>query len=316
MIRFYTILSIFTALIWSCTDKSAETFNSIVTSSVQSYPVVLTTWANVGANEKAYDIMAKGGSALDGIEQGIRVTESDTTDQSVGVGGLPDASGIVTLDACIMDYKGDAGSVTYLKDIDHPISVARLVMEELDHVMLTGEGAREFAINHGFTPVNLLTPTAAKAYKDWQEKNKPGNNHDTIGMIVIDKDGHIGGGCSTSGMAYKVPGRVGDSPIIGAGLFIDDEVGGATATGVGEEVMKTLGSFLIVELMRQGKTPQQACEEAVQRLIYKKGKVDFQVGYIAINKQGEIGAYAVQPGFEYALTRNNMTKVEKSKSYY
>ncbi len=307
---------IFMALI-ACTPKAESPRTAKLTDHASSaQPMVISTWANVAANDTAYATLAAGMTAIDAIEKGIKITEADTLDQSVGIGGLPDASGVVTLDACIMDFKGDAGSVTYLKDIDHPISVARLVMEELDHVMLSGEGARNFALSHGFTPVNLLTYTAAKAYEDWKRTNTKADNHDTIGMIVIDKEGRIGGGCSTSGMAYKVPGRIGDSPIIGAGLYVDDEIGGATATGVGEEVMKSVGSFLIVELMRQGLSPQEACEKAVGRLVDKKGKVDFQVGYIAINKKGEVGAFAVQPGFVYALTTSHGTNVIKSPSHY
>ncbi len=303
------------ALLWGCQGTVENTTETTPPFS-PSYPLIISTWANVAANDTAYVTLLSGGTAIDAVEQGIRITESDTTDQSVGLGGLPDASGVVTLDACIMDHRGDAGSVTFLKDIDHPISVARLVMEQLDHVMLSGEGARNFALANGFKPVNLLTPTAAKAYEEWKKKGKKSDNHDTIGMLVIDKDGIIGGGCSTSGMAFKVPGRVGDSPIIGAGLFVDNEVGAATATGVGEEIMKTLGSFLIVELMRHGRTPQEACEEAVNRIIKQKGKADFQVAYIAVDKQGRVGAYSIEKGFNYAISKNGSTSVIDAASYY
>ena len=233
------------------------------------------------------------------------VEEADVDNQTVGVGGRPDRDGNVTLDACIMDKDGNCGAVLYLQNIAHPVSVARKVMEETPHVMLAGKGAKQFAYEKGFKRVRLLTE---KSNQEWQEWKKTSEyrpiinieNHDTIGMLAIDQDGNIAGACTTSGMAYKMAGRVGDSPIIGAGLFVDNEVGGATATGVGEEVVRTVGSFLIVELMRQGKSPQEACEEGVKRIIAKnKDHTDFQIGFIAINKQGETGGYCIQPGFTY-----------------
>lgn len=291
------------------------TTTTIVTQTEQVRPIVLTTWANTAANDTAYAYLSRGELAVDAIEAGIRITESDTSDLSVGVGGLPDASGIVTLDACIMDHTGNAGSVTYLQDIAHPISVARLVMDSTPHVMLSGQGAYDYAIEQGFTPTDLLTDTAKKAWEKWKNENEKADNHDTIGMLAVDAEGRISGGCSTSGMAYKIPGRVGDSPIIGSGLFVDNNVGAATATGVGEEVMKTVGSFLMVELMRQGMSPQEACEEGVRRIAKYHPSPDFQIGYIAINKQGQTGAYAMQPGFVYALTVDGKTTVHDAASY-
>ena len=307
MEKYLIVLGLF---VLSCTPKST------VVSDIVQKPVVLTTWDNVPANEAAYHVLKSGGLAVDAIEAGIRITEVDTTDQSVGVGGLPDASGEVTLDACIMDHTGNAGSVTFLKNISHPISVARLVMDSTPHVMLSGQGAYDYAIQNGFKPENLLTQTARLQWETWKkDPSNKADNHDTIGMLAVDKEGRISGGCSTSGMAYKVPGRVGDSPIIGAGLFIDNTIGGATATGVGEEVMKTVGSFLIVELMRQGLSPQEACEEGVHRIAKFHPAPDFQIGYIALNKKGEIGAYAMQPGFVYAITVSGETTVNKSLAY-
>jgi N4-(beta-N-acetylglucosaminyl)-L-asparaginase len=184
-------------------------------------------------------------------------------------------------------------------------------MEETPHVILAGKGAEQFAYEQGFKKENLLTE---KSKREWLEWKKTANyqpvinieNHDTIGMLAIDKNGDLAGACTTSGMAYKMAGRVGDSPIIGAGLFIDNEIGGATATGVGEEVVRMVGSFLIVELMRQGKSPQQACEEGVKRIIARnKDKLDFQIGFIAINKKGETGGYCIQPGFSYRTYTND-----------
>ena len=234
------------------------------------------------------------------------VEESDLSNQTVGKGGRPDRDGEVTLDACIMDAEGNCGSVVYLQNIAHPINVARKVMEETPHVMLAGKGAEQFAYEMGFKKDNLLTPQSKAEWETWKitSQYKPIiniENHDTIGMLAIDKNGDLSGACTTSGMAYKMAGRVGDSPIIGAGLFVDNEIGAATATGVGEEVVKSVGSFLIVELMRQGFSPQKACEEAVGRIVKKNPEyANFQVGFIALNKAGETGAFCIQPGFSYS----------------
>lgn len=270
---------------------------------IDSKPMVIATWNVKKSTAEAWRVLQEGKSALDAVEKGCMVEEANAEGQSVGLGGLPDREGKVTLDACIMDSKGNYGAVVYLQNILHPISVARKVMEDTPHVILAGKGAEQFAISKGFKPIDLLTE---KSKKDWEEWKKTSQykpiinieNHDTIGMLAIDKNGDISGGCTTSGLAYKMAGRVGDSPIIGSGLFIDNEIGGATATGLGEEVLKTVGSFLIVELMRQGRTPQQACEEAIGRIIKKNPDFkDFQVGYIAINKKGETGFYSIHDGF-------------------
>jgi len=266
-------------------------------------PLVIATWNVPNATEAAYNVLNNGGSVLDAVEQGCRVEEANAEGQSVGIGGLPDRDGNVTLDACIMNSEGDYGAVVYLQNIKHPISVARKVMEETPHVIMAGSGAEKFALSQGFPRENLLTEASEKAWKAWlvEAQYKPIiniENHDTIGMLAVDAAGNIAGGCTTSGLAYKMAGRVGDSPIIGSGLFIDNEVGGATATGLGEEVLKTVGSFLIVELMRQGRSPQEACEEAIGRIVSKnKNYKDFQVGYIAVNKKGEVGYYSIHEGF-------------------
>ena len=283
-------------------------------------PMIISTWKQPKANAAAQAAFDKGGSALDAVEAGVRIPEADPDDMSVGYGGRPDRDGHVTLDACIMDEKGNAGSVTFLEHIMHPISVARAVMEKTPHVMLSGEGALNFALSQGFKKENLLTPKAEKEWREWLKtaKYKPIANierHDTIGMLAIDGQGNISGACTTSGLAYKMRGRVGDSPIIGAGLFVDNEIGGACATGLGELVMRTCGSFLVVELMRQGRTPQQACEEAALRIVKKQDYKDIQVGFLAINKKGEYGAYSIQPGFNYTLTQDKKTQVTDTKSY-
>jgi len=282
--------------------------------------LVISTWNHgLPANEAAWKIISAGGRAVDAAEAGVRVPEADPESMSVGLGGLPDRDGNVTLDACIMDETGNAGSVSFLQNIKHPISVARLVMDKTPHVMLAGEGAYQFALSQGFEAENLLTPAAEKAWREWLDTSeyKPiinVENHDTIGLLTMDLNGNLSGACTTSGLAYKMHGRVGDSPIIGAGLYVDNEVGAATATGLGEAVLKTCGSFLVVELMRQGATAQEACETAVKRIAAKQAYKDFQIGYIALDKAGNIGAYAIHPGFNYALMRDNKNELIDSDS--
>lgn len=291
---------------------------------VATKPIILSTW-NFGlqANEAAWKVLAANGRALDAVEAAARVPEADPTNTTVGLGGAPDRDGKVTLDACIMDENGNAGSVAFLENIVHPISVARMVMEKTPHVMLVGDGALKFALANGFKKENLLTAESKKAYLDWKKKSeyKPVanvENHDTIGVIALDANGNLSGACTTSGMAYKIRGRVGDSPIIGAGLYVDNEVGAATSTGVGEEVIKVVGSHLVVELMRQGRTPEEACQEAVARIVRKnpaKAKT-IQVGFMALNKQGEYGAYCLLPGFNYAVKDALGNRLIDGKSYF
>jgi N4-(beta-N-acetylglucosaminyl)-L-asparaginase len=285
-----------------------------------SEPLIIATWKNEKATIAGWNKLMETGKALDGVEAGARIPEADPNDTSVGYGGYPDRDGHVTLDACIMDHLGNAGSVTFLEGIMHPISVARAVMEKTPHVMLSGAGALKFALSQGFKIENLLTESSKKAWEEWKKESKyePVINierHDTIGLLGIGKSGEIAGACTTSGLAFKMHGRVGDSPIIGGAVFCDDEVGGACATGLGEFVMKTLGSFLIVELMRQGMSPQKSCEEAVMRIVKRYKYKEFQIGYLALNKKGEYGAYAIQKGFNYTITKNGKTQVIESASY-
>lgn len=299
-------------------------------------PLVIATWAqNLKANAAAWSVLSSGGRALDAVETGVQVPEADPADQSVGYGGLPDRDGKVTLDASIMDENGNCGAVMFLEHIMHPIKVARLVMEKTPHVQLAGEGALQFALANGFKVENLLTPESERAWKEWlrtahydpmtipkllEEHNQPGqhNNHDTIGMLALDAAGNLSGACTTSGMAYKMRGRVGDSPIIGAGLYVDNEVGAATSTGVGEEVVRICGSHTVVELMRQGRSPEAACRETVERIVHKRGEKakDLQVGFIAVDRSGNIGAYALQKGFTYVVQNAAGAKVYDSKSIY
>ncbi len=299
---------------------------------------VTSTWDfGVAANHAAWSILKDGGHSLDAVEAGARVPEADLKNHSVGKGGYPDRDGHVTLDASIMDWQGNCGAVAAMEYIAHPISVARRVMERTPHVLLAGDGALQFALEQGFEKENLLTPEAEKAWHEWLKtahyqpvinsevrdygKGVPGgkDNHDTIGMLAIDAHGHLAGACTTSGMAWKLRGRVGDSPIIGAGLYVDGEIGGATSTGVGEEVIRNAGSFLVVELMRQGRSPTEACKEAVLRIVNKKPKTakDIQVAFLAMNKDGEVGAWAIQPGFQYAVCdAKDQNALLPSKSVY
>lgn len=304
--------------------------------SLKNNPIVVSTWApNVKANAEAWKILGNSGRALDAVEAGVQIPEADPNDQSVGYGGLPDRDGKVTLDASIMDEFGNCGAVAFLENIVHPIKVARLVMEKTPHVFLVGEGALQFALENGFKSENLLTPQSEKAWKDWlktskydpmtipkllEKQNQPGqqNNHDTIGMLALDTEGRLSGACTTSGMAYKLRGRVGDSPIVGAGLFVDNEVGAATSTGVGEEVIRISGSHTVVELMRQGLSPEQACKKTCERIIKKRGEKakDIQVGFIALNNKGQFGGYAIQKGFTYAVQSKAGIKVYNSQSFF
>ncbi len=316
------------------TDSSTSKDKTVV-------PVVLSTWHNQGvaANTAAWGILSLGGTALDAVEAAAKMSELDPNNCCVGLGANPDRDGIVTLDACIMNSEHQCGSVLALERIKHPISVARMVMEKTPHVVLTGSGAQQFALSQGF-PLESgeLSEHANKSYQDWLKKSEyrpviniekqnqaPKNtvvpeaapkkldggefNHDTIGVIAIDAKGNLSGACTTSGMAFKMRGRIGDSPLIGAGLYVDNEIGAATCSGLGEEVIRCCGSFLVVEYMRQGLHPTQACKKAIERIL-SKSKLkpsEYQVGFIAINKKGEFGSYSINPDFDYTVTNPNLT---------
>lgn len=309
-----------------------------VTAKTSNKPVVISTWDfGKAANAAAWEILSKQGRALDAVEAGVRIPEADPENHSVGYGGLPDRDGYVTLDACIMDEKSNCGSVMCLEYIVHPISVARMVMEKTPHIVLTGDGALQFALANGFKKENLLTPASEKIWKEWLRDTKyepvinvenkkyssaniPGgpNNHDTIGMLALDINGNLSGACTTSGLAFKLHGRVGDSPIIGAGLFVDNEIGAATSTGVGEEVIRIVGSHLVVEFMRQGFSPREACQKAVERIVTRdlqKAKT-LQVGFLAMKKDGSFGAFCIQKGFTYAVRTNSEEKIYQSESWF
>jgi N4-(beta-N-acetylglucosaminyl)-L-asparaginase len=309
-------------------------------SNIKGKPIVISTW-NVGlaANKGAWEILGKAGRALDAVEKGVMVTEAEQS-CCVGLGANPDRDGFVTLDACIMDEHFNCGSVAFLERIKHPISVARRVMEKTPHVMLVGSGAQQFAIAEGFPlEESKLSPEAQKSYDNWLKKSeyKPPAinveakkdhgpfaptkldngewNHDTIGMVAMDTNGNLSGSCTTSGAGFKMRGRVGDSPIIGAGLFVDNEVGACTATGQGEDVIRVAGSHSVVELMRQGLSPEAACKKVIERIIKIKGTKakDIQVAFLALNKKGQAGAYAIHKGFSYAIKTNEVEKLIPSK---
>ena len=319
---------------------------------VTGRPVVLATWdTGVDANKGAWEVLGRNGNALDAVEAGVRVTES-SINCCVGLGANPDRDGHVTLDASIMDHQWNCGSVAAMERIKHPISVARRVMEKTPHVMLVGVGAQQFAVAEGFPlEPEVLSDDAKKSYEQWLKKSeykpvinientkgsgdvpvKPemdyvaaparlpdgGWNHDTIGMIAMDASGNLSGSCTTSGMAFKMRGRVGDSPVIGAGLFVDNEVGAVTATGQGEDVIRICGSHSVVEYMRQGLSPEAACKAAVEKIarIKKEKAKDIQVAFIAINKKGETGGYALHPGFSYAIKSGTEDRLIKAKSYF
>jgi N4-(beta-N-acetylglucosaminyl)-L-asparaginase len=311
------------ALLLNQTEVRSQRENNSENKAINQ-PLVLSTWDfGIKANEAAWDILKNKGRALDAVEAGVKIPEGDPTERSVGYGGRPDRDGRVTLDACIMDEHANIGSVGCLEFIKHPISVARAVMEKTPHVMLVGDGALSFALSQGFIKENLLVADSEKEWKEWLKTSqyKPIvniENHDTIGMIALDMQGNLSGACTTSGMANKMHGRLGDSPIIGAGLYVDNEIGAATSTGHGEEIIRIAGCHLVVELMRQGKSPKAACKEAVARvakLANKRNTIlkDMQVGFIAINKMGEYGSYCLQDGFSFAIHDTKGNRLIKSE---
>ena len=310
------IFDIFSVGIVSAMSTKLRAVNLNFTPMVRS----ISTWKTTEANQKAGQMLDKGEHALDAAVAGVAIEEENPKNTTVGYGGAPDRTGKVTLDACVMNHLGDCGSVVAVENIVNVARLAKDVMEKTPHVMLSGKGAEEFAISQGYKKTDLLTDQSKKEWKEWlkDQDYRPIiniENHDTIGMLCIDKNNNLSGACTTSGLAYKMKGRVGDSPIIGSGLFIDNKIGGAVATGLGEEVVKTVGSFLVVELMRQGLSPQQACEKAVKRIVSNNSQENkFQVAYIAMNKKGEVGSYSIEPGFTYMDYVNGENKEIFSKS--
>src|SRR5688572_2077425 len=325
------------------TGKQTFANGNVWIGNIFNKPIVISTWdAGLQANKAAWKVLGVGGRALDAVEQGVMVTEA-SQNRCVGLGANPDRDGFVTLDACIMDENFNCGSVAFLERIKHPIAVARRVMEKTPHVMLVGSGAQQFAVAEGFLlEEQKLSPDAQKAYDNWLKKseykppvinieNKQGHgpfapsrldngewNHDTIGMIAMDTKGNLSGSCTTSGAGFKIRGRLGDSPIIGAGLYVDNAVGACTATGQGEDVIRVAGSHAVVECMRQGLSPEAACKKIIERIVKIKGdKIkQIQVAFLALNKKGEAGAFSIHKGFNYAVKTNEMEKLINSKSWF
>ena len=293
----------------------AKSFTNTAQNKKMNNPIILCSrgkdWAE-DVLKPGWDILRKNGSLLDAIEKSANVTELDPRDTSVGYGGLPNEDGVVQLDASIMyGPNHNCGSVAALEGIKTPSSVARLVMERTDHIHLVAEGAQNFARMHGFKIENLLTESTRKIWVKWKENLSDKDdyfppadgNYDqerttgTINILAVDKNSDIAGITTTSGLAWKIPGRVGDSPIIGAGLYLDNEVGAVAATGRGEEMIRSCGSFLGVELMRNGRSPQEACEDVCKRIIDINGgpsKVDFNDKIVALSKSGEVGCAAIR----------------------
>ena len=305
-------------------------------------PIVISTWdSGMPVNAAAWTVLERNGRALDAIEKGANSIE-DSIDCCVGLGGLPDRNGIVTLDACIMDEHSNCGAVAALERIKHPISVARKIMETTPHILLAGQGAQQFAVENGFKLESAtLSDQQKKDYQNWLKsskyqpeinvENRKGNgpfapyyfedgtpNHDTMATLAMDSQRNMSGGVTTSGMAFKIHGRVGDTPIVGAGLFVDNEIGAAASSGVGEEVIRICGSHLVVEFMRNGYSPEAACKKACKRIIDRdpaKAKT-LQVGFLALDKKGRHGAYAIQQGFVYSLKTSTENKIIKAKSFF
>jgi N4-(beta-N-acetylglucosaminyl)-L-asparaginase len=284
-----------------------------------STPLFVATWNfGLASCRKSLEVLQQSGSLLDAVELGIQVAEADLKNDSVGVGGAPNADGVVQLDACFMDGATHrAGSVAGLENYPHPISVARRVMEKTKHVLLVGDGAAAFAQSQGFKKQELLTEEQKKKWEEWKSKQPaPGAappNHDTIALVGLDANGHIAGGCSTSGLAYKLAGRVGDSPILGGGLYVDGEVGAAGATGIGENIMRSCGTFLIVEFMRNGMEPTQACKAAIDRIAKSERKPisELHINFLAIDKKGRWGGAGTDASYEIAVVRPNSATLEK-----
>ena len=310
---------------------------------IKGRAIVISTWdAGINANRGAWEVLGKGGRALDAVEKGVMVTEA-SQNCCVGLGANPDRDGIVTLDASIMDENFNCGSVAFLERIKHPVSVARRVMEKTPHVMLVGEGAQQFALAEGFPlEEKKLSMEAQRNYEIWLKKSEyksptinienrkdhgpfaPAQlesgewNHDTIGMVAMDMQGNLSGSCTTSGAGFKMRGRVGDSPIIGSGLYVDNEVGACTATGQGEDVIRIVGSHTVVEMMRQGLSPEAACKKAVERIAKIKGAKakDIQVAFLALNKKGQVGSFALHPGFSFAVKSAEKEELVNAKSFF
>lgn len=286
--------------------------------------IVISTWRHgTAANHAAVRVLLQGNSALDAAVRGVMVSERDPEVTSVGYGGLPNREGVVELDAAVMEGDSlEAGAVAGVQRIKHVVALARDVMEKTPHLMLVGDGARRFAVARGYPEENLLTANAKAAWEKWKAlkrkpsfppKEKDKDNHDTIGMITMDTKGSMAASCTTSGAAWKLPGRVGDSPLIAHGLYCDSKYGGATATGLGEEVVKVAGSYQVVEFMRQGASPTEAVNRVIQRILDRDPRNHKRsVAFIALRADGEVGYGSTTPGFQAAIYRDGKHELKDS----
>lgn len=267
-------------------------------------PCAVATWTfGKPAAQVAGRLLGEGVDLLTAIEQGIVSVELDATVGSVGYGGSPNSSGVMEFDAAIMDGRDHrVGSVAGLRGCRTPVSVARRVLERSRHSMLVGEGAGEFARAQGFVAAETLSPEAAERYRAWRQTRPGVSSHDTIGLVAVDAEGNVAAGCSTSGLAFKDPGRVGDSPVIGSGLYADNAAGAAAATGNGDEILKFCMSFLAVELMRAGASPDGACARTIGRYRDQHPeRAGEHVALIAVSPCGEHGAAAQGGEFPFAV---------------
>ncbi len=297
-------------------------------------PRIVSSTNGLRGVARAFEMMQRGDDTLDAIIAGVNIQELDPDDDSVGLGGLPNADGVVQLDAsCMHGPTRRAGSVGCIEDIATPSLVAKAIMDYTDHIMLAGQDARKFAIEMGFTPQNLLTPRSRQNWLRWRAKQNPTDfrldydddvairfTHGTINMNAVNASGDMSSVTTTSGMAYKVPGRVGDSPIIGAGQYCDQTVGAAGSTGRGEANIKACGGFLIVEFMRQGIAPEQACLKALERVVAmtearnlnEKGRPRFDLNFYALARDGRYGSASLYEGGTFAVADAQGARVEKA----
>ena len=307
----------------SVAGAAALSVSEFPAAGAETGPVFLATWPHgKPAVEKAAEILHGGGSLMDAVEKGINIPEDDPTVTSVGYGGLPNEDGQVELDAAIMDgTRHRAGAVCALHSIKNPISVARQVIEKTRHTTLAGDGAYQFALKMGFKPMQLLTPRSLQQWLDWKSKPQheqfwaTAENHDTIGFVATDGKGRVVSGCSTSGLAWKIHGRVGDSPLIGCGVYADDNTGAASATGDGDLMTNYCTSVSIVHTMARGASPQDACVDLLKHMAKTddKNRTGF-ICVIAINNRGEIGAASMNAGpkFQYAVWSNGQSQLVDS----
>lgn len=271
-------------------------------------PVIISTWHfGLRANEAGIPIIGGGGSALDAAEAVARSAESDRTTRSVGYGGYPDRTGRITLDASVMTHEGRCGAVAALENIEHPVSVARAIMEKTPHILLAGNGAYQFARDIGHQHKNLLTLEAQESYEKWSEsepaapRHADQDNHDTICILALDSYGKMAGCCTTSGLAWKMHGRVGDSPIIGAGLYVNGNIGAAAVTGYGELAMRSLAAYRTALLLRDGLSPSEATKKCILQIIEEiPGASELQLALLALTPDGRFGGYSILPGFQIA----------------